>query len=156
MSAEPFVVSPETCSPATHVPGINVAGLASNARTRGRAIALQARDAGAGPPPHRHKRNESFHVLRGPVQITIEGLATPCTPGMRVHVPAGTVHGRRFWHGGSKRFGKGSAGANATRVFNSIRLELPPAPADVPKLAALLQDNGVTLMPSVPHRKHAP
>ena len=86
MKAEPFVVSPETYPPALHVLGVNITVLASNARTRCYEITLQAGEEGVGPPPHRHDWDESFYVLRGSVEMTIEGRANQCTPGMLVHV----------------------------------------------------------------------
>lgn len=155
MKAEPFVVSPETCPPALHVLGVSVTVLASNARTRAYEITLQAGDEGVGPPPHRHDWDESFYVLRGHVDITVEGHLTPCTPGMLVHLPAGTVHGYRFGAGGGEMFEITGAGGHATRMFAAVSRELPPGPPDVPKLTALLQDNGVTLVPPVARREQA-
>lgn len=149
MKAEPFVVSPETCPPALHVLGVSVTVLASNTRTQGYEITLQAGDEGAGPPPHRHDWDESFYVLRGNVEITVEGRPNRCTPGMLVHLPAGTVHGYRFGEGGGEMFEITGAGGNATRMFAKISHELPAGSPDVPKLTALLKDNGVTLMPAV-------
>lgn len=145
MKAEPFVVSPETCPPALHVLGVNVTVLASNVRTRGYEITLQAGEEGVGPPPHRHDWDESFYVLRGNVEITVAGRADHCTPGMLVHLPAGTVHGYRFGAGGGEMFEITGAGGTATRMFESVNREVPPGPPDVAKLTALLERNGVML-----------
>jgi quercetin dioxygenase-like cupin family protein len=145
MKAEAFVVSPETCPPALHVLGINVTVLASNARTGGYEITLQSGEEGVGPPPHRHDWDESFFVLRGNVEITVEGRANKCTPGMLAHVPAGTVHGFRFGAGGGEMFEISGAGGKATGMFESISRDVPPGPPDVAKLTTLLERYGCKL-----------
>jgi len=150
MKAEPFVVSPETRSPALHVLGVEVTVLASNVRTQAYEITLQAGDEGTGPPPHRHDWDESFYVLRGQVEIHVEGRSHRCTPGMLVHLPAGTVHGYCFGAGGGEMFEIAGAGGNATCMFEAISRQVPPGPPDVPTLVSLLEDNGVTLVPPPP------
>ena len=73
MKAEPFVVSPKTYEPALNVLGVRVTVLASNLQTQGYEITLQSGDEGVGPPPHRHDWDETFFVLRGSVELSIEG-----------------------------------------------------------------------------------
>ena len=73
MKAEPFVVSPKTCEPALNVLGVSVTVLASNVQTQGYEITLQSGGEGVGPPPHRHDWDESFFVLRGSVEFSIDG-----------------------------------------------------------------------------------
>lgn len=148
MKPEPFVVSPETCAPALNVLGVKVTVLASNEQTQGYEITLQSGEEGVGPPPHRHDWDESFFVLSGNVEINVGGTAHACTPGMLVHLPAGTVHGFRFGAGGGEMFELTGAGGNATRMFANVNREVPPGPPDVPRLTALLQRNGVVLMPA--------
>jgi hypothetical protein len=58
MKAEPFVISPKTYEPALNMLGVSVIVLASNIQTQGYEITLQSGGDGAGPPPHRHTRNE--------------------------------------------------------------------------------------------------
>jgi quercetin dioxygenase-like cupin family protein len=84
--------------------GVSVTVLASNIQTQGYEITLQSGGEGAGPPPHRHDWDESFFVLRGSVEISIDGKANLCGPGTLVHLPAGTVHGYRFGTGGGELF----------------------------------------------------
>lgn len=155
MKAEAFVVSPETRAPALHVLGVEITVLASNVRTQGYEMTLQTGNEGTGPPPHRHDWDESFYVLRGQVEITVEGHTSRCTPGMLVHLPAGTVHGYRFGPGGGEMFEIAGAGGSATRMFANISRGLPPGPPDVPKLVALLADHGVTLVPPVAGKEAA-
>lgn len=145
MKAEPFVVVPSTYAKALNVLGINVTVLASNDQTQGYEITLQGGDDGVGPPPHSHTWDESFYVLSGNVEISVEGQAHACEAGTLVHLPAGTVHSYRFGPGGGKMFEITGAGGNATRTFANLNREVPPGPPDVPMLTTLLQSTGVTL-----------
>jgi quercetin dioxygenase-like cupin family protein len=147
MKTAPFVVSPKTYEPALNVLGVSVTVLASNVQTQGYEITLQSGGEGVGPPPHRHDWDESFFVLRGSVEFSIDGKGDVCGPGSLVHLPAGTVHGYRFGAGGGEMFEITGQGGNATRMFARVSRETPPGPPDVPALTALLQQNGVTLMP---------
>src|SRR5512143_2817736 len=104
MKPEPFVVSPKAYEPALNVLGVSVTVLASNVQTQGYEITLQSGGEGIGPPPHRHDWDESFFVLRGSVEFSIDGKVDLCSPGMLVHLPAGTVHGYRFGPGGGEMF----------------------------------------------------
>ena len=146
MKVEPFVVSPKTYEPALNVMGVSVTVLASNIQTLGYEITLQSGGEGAGPPPHRHLWDESFFVLSGSVEFSIDGKAGLCGPGTLVHLPAGTVHSYRFGAGGGELFEITGEGGNATRMFTRVSREVPPGPPDVPALTSLLQQNGVTLM----------
>jgi quercetin dioxygenase-like cupin family protein len=146
MKAEPFVVSPKSYERALNVLGVSVTVLASNVQTQGYEITLQSGGEGAGPPPHRHDWDESFFVLRGSVELSMDGKADVYGPGTLVHLPAGTVHGYRFGAGGGEMFEIAGQGGNAARMFAQVDREVAPGPPDVPALTALLRRNGVTLM----------
>jgi quercetin dioxygenase-like cupin family protein len=146
MKAEPFVVSPKSYGPALDVLGVSVTVLASNIQTQGYEVTLQAGSEGAGPPPHRHVWDESFFVLSGSVEFSINGKADLCGPGTLVHLPAGTVHSYRFGAGGGRLFEIAGQGGNATRLFAQVSREIPTGPPDVPALTSVLEQNGVTLM----------
>ena len=146
MKARPFVVSPKTYEAPLNVLGVRVTVLASNVQTQGYEVTLQSGDEGAGPPPHQHDWDESFFVLRGSVELSIDGKADVYGPGTLVHLPAGTVHGYRFCAGGGEMFEMTGQGGNATRMFAQVDREVPPGPPDVPAVTALLRQNGVTLM----------
>jgi mannose-6-phosphate isomerase-like protein (cupin superfamily) len=45
------------------------------------------------PPPHFHERtNHSWYVIKGELQLTVEGLSYDLAPGGFVYVPVGRVH----------------------------------------------------------------
>ena len=146
MKPEPFVVSPKTYETALNVLGVNVTVLASIVQTQGYEITLQLGGEGVGLPLHRHTWDESFFVLRGSVEFSIDGKVGRCDPGTLVHLPAGTVHGYSFGAGGGETFEITGEGGNATRMFAHVSREVSPGPPDVPALTALLQRDGVTLM----------
>ena len=126
--------------------GVSVTELASNIQTQGYEITLQSGGEGAGPPTHRHMWDESFLVLGGSVEFSIDEKADLCGPGTLVHLHAGTVHSYRFGVGDGALFEIAREGGNATRLFAQVSREAPPGPPDVPALTSLLQQNGVTLM----------
>jgi quercetin dioxygenase-like cupin family protein len=146
MEIKPFVVSPNTYEPALNVLGVSVTVLASIVQTQGYEITLHSGGEGAGPPPHRHNWDESFFVLTGSVEFSVEGKVNLAGPGTLVHLPAGTVHGYRFGVGGGEMFELTGQGSNASRMFAEVSREVPPGPPDVPALTALLRQNGVTLL----------
>jgi quercetin dioxygenase-like cupin family protein len=46
-----------------------------------------------GPPPHvHHNEDESFYVLEGEVELTVEGHTSKAGPGSFVRIPKGTLH----------------------------------------------------------------
>jgi quercetin dioxygenase-like cupin family protein len=144
MKVQPFIVRPRDVEPMS-VLGVRITVLAANTATDGYEITLQEGEEGAGPPPHSHDWDESFYVLRGEVEIACEGRRATLTPGSLVHVPRGTVHGYRFGSGGGGMLEVSSQGGSATRMFTNVGKQFPRADGDIPKLLALLLDNGVRI-----------
>jgi quercetin dioxygenase-like cupin family protein len=143
-TSRPFVVTPQEVAP-IDVLGVRITVLAANTATHGYEITLQEGDDGAGPPPHSHDWDESFYVLRGHVEIVCEGARCTLEPGSLVHVPRGTVHGYRFLAGGGAMLEVSSQGGRATQMFRNVGKEFPCVGGDLPKLPALLLENGVRL-----------
>jgi quercetin dioxygenase-like cupin family protein len=145
MKAQPFVLTPQKYAPALNVLGTKVTVLASNVATQSYEITLQQGDGGTGPPPHSHAWDESFYVLKGKIEFTCGGKTVMCTPGTLVHVPGGTVHGFRYGAGGGEMLELTGQGGFATRMFTAVSKEIPPGPADIPKVVEVLKQNGVTV-----------
>lgn len=145
MKTKPFIVAPNDYDEAMNVLGVRISILASNVATRGYEITLQEGDEGSGPPPHHHDWDESFFVVRGDVEINYEGNSTMCGPGTLAHIPAGTVHGYRFCAGGGQMLEITGRGGRATEVFANVSKEIAPDSPDLPKLVAVLSENGVTV-----------
>jgi quercetin dioxygenase-like cupin family protein len=49
---------------------------------------------GAGPPPHvQHREDESFYVLEGEYEFSVEGRTLRVRAGSLLYIPKGTLHG---------------------------------------------------------------
>ena len=145
MTKQPFIVAPNEYGPALSVLGAQITVLASNARTFGYEITLQAGEEGVGPPPHSHDWDESFFVLEGQIEFVVSSGAVVCKAGTLVHVPADTVHSFRFCAGGGRMLEITGQGGRATQMFKRISNEFPAEPTDIPRLVNALQQNGVTV-----------
>lgn len=84
-------------------------------------------------------------MLKGSVEINVEGKVQFCTPGTLVHLPAGTVHGYRFGAGGGEMFEMTGSGSTATQMFTDVDREVPPGPPDLARLMPVFEHHGVTL-----------
>ena len=146
MNTEAFVETPKDYARALSVVGEKITVLASNAATRGYEIFLQQGDEGTGPPPHRHDWDESFYVVKGKVEISYGDKTVMATAGTLVHLPAGTVHSFRFGAGGGEMISVTGKSGLASQLFANIDREIPPAPPDIPKLMAVAEKNGVTIV----------
>src|SRR5262245_63144767 len=145
MKTQPFVVTPNDYDPPLNVLGTKVTVLASNVATQSYEITLQQGDEGTDPPLHSHNWDESFYVLKGKVEFSYVGKTVVCRPGTLVHVPAGTVHGFRYRAAGGEMPELTGQGAPATQMFTIISKEIPPGPPDIPKVLAVLRQNGVAV-----------
>ena len=145
MTRQPFIVGPKDYDPALSVLGAQITVLASNTKTFGYEITLQAGEEGVGPPPHSHDWDESFFVLEGQVEFVLKSGSVVCKAGTLVHVPADTVHSFRFCAGGARMLEITGQGGRATQMFKSVSNEFPAEPTDIPQLVNVLQQNGVTV-----------
>ena len=145
MTRQPFIVAPSEYGPALSVLGAQITVLASNTRTFGYEITLQAGDEGVGPPPHKHDWDESFFVLDGEIEFDLASGPIACKAGTLVHVPADTVHSFRFRAGGGRMLEITGQGGRATQMFRNVSNEFPAEPTDLPRLVNVLQQNGVSV-----------
>ena len=135
MSREPLTLEPRNYPKPHNVVGIDITVLVSREATGGHEITLQTGDKGSGPPPHSHPWDESFYVVRGAVDFTVEGKTTKAGPGTFFHLPAGTVHafciqGNRSGSGYLNNFPRFISGRRADRgrckgVHRERHLKLP-------------------------------
>jgi quercetin dioxygenase-like cupin family protein len=80
MSREPFTLKPLNYPKPHSVVGIDITVLVSREATGSHEITLQTGDKGSGPPPHSHPWDESFYVVKGAVDFTVEGKTTKAAP----------------------------------------------------------------------------
>ena len=120
MSREPLALEPLDYPKPHNVVGLEITVLVSREATGGHEITLQTGDRGSGPPPHSHPWDESFYVVRGAVDFTVDGKTTKAGPGAFFHLPAGTVHAFRIQENGT----------SMSRNNSIVRCEIAPTPAD--------------------------
>lgn len=120
-------------------------GAATNVATQSYEVTLQQGDEGMGPPPHSHRWDESFYVLKGSVEFTCAAETAICGPGTLVHVPAHTVHAFRFGEHGGEMLEMSGQGGLATQMFTAVNDEIPAGPPDIRKVVQVLKQNGVTV-----------
>ena len=142
---KPFVLTPNEYQQPLNVLGIRVTVLATNVATQSYEVTLQQGDEGMGPPPHSHRWDESFYVLKGSIEFTCAEETQMCGPGTLVHIPAHTVHAFRFGEHGGEMLEMSGQGGLATQMFTAVNDEIPPGPPDVTKVVQVLKQNGVTV-----------
>lgn len=142
MSTSPLAFDPSNYPEPRRVLGIDVTILVSRAMTGGHEITLQRGDVGAGPPPHSHPWDESFYVVRGAVDFTVEGESTRAVPGAFFHLPAGTVHAFCIRENDTFMMEITGAGSHSSSMFQALSDEMAPGPPgseDVPKFVEILE-----------------
>lgn len=128
-----------------NVVGEHINVLASGATTGSYEVFLQEGPEGSGPIPHTHPWDESFYVIRGEVDFSVNrsDLRT-ARPGDLVHVPAGTPHWFRWNRGGGAMLSLTSR-LGASRLFADIDREIAPDKPDVERLIAIALHHGLTI-----------
>lgn len=128
-----------------NVVGEHITVLASGEATGSYEVFLQEGPEGSGPIPHTHPWDESFFVIRGEVDFSVDGGALRTAQhGDLVHVPAGTPHWFRWCQGGGAMVSMTSR-LGASRLFADIDREIAPDKPDVETLIAIALRNGLTL-----------
>ena len=144
MTAKAFVVAPQDYPRPLNVVGEHITVLASGAATGGYEIFLQEGPEGSGPVPHSHPWDESFFVLRGEVDFSIDGADQTALTGTLVHLPAGTLHAFRFRAGGTAMVSMTSR-LGASSMFAEMDREIAPDRPDVETLLAIAMRHGLTV-----------
>jgi quercetin dioxygenase-like cupin family protein len=144
MAARPFIVAPKDYAPTLDIVGEHVTVLASGEATEGYEIFLQRGPEGSGPPPHSHRWDESFYVVRGEVDFGIGSESATAATGTLVHLPAGTEHWFRFGKGGGEMISMTSR-LGASRMFTDMAREIAPVKPDLGKLAEVGARHGMKL-----------
>lgn len=145
MSAPAFFTNAAEQGRPLNVVGEHITVLASGATTGSYEIFLQEGPEGSGPIPHTHPWDESFFVIRGEVDFSVDGCALRTARiGDLVHVPADTPHWFRWRQGGGAMLSMTSR-LGASRLFADIDREIAPDKPDVETLMAIALRNGLTL-----------
>ena len=145
MDTQPFFTTPAECGRPLNVVGEHITVLASGATTGSYEVFLQEGPEGSGPIPHTHPWDETFYVIRGEVDFSVNGSdLRAARAGDLVHVPAGTLHWFRWNRGGGAMVSITSR-LGASRLFADIDREIAPDMPDVEKLMLIALRNGLTI-----------
>jgi len=93
-------------------------------------------DEGMGPPPHAHDWSETYVMLAGELDVSIDGGEPQrLMPGMAAHAPAGTLHSYRIAADGT-RFLTILTEGSAPEFYRQMDAEvsMPPDLADVVRI----------------------
>lgn len=146
MSANAYVLSPDTYPKPLSVVGVDVTVLASADATNGYEVTLQQGNAGSGPPLHSHPWDECFFVLSGEVEFSFLDKTVQALPGTMFHLPAGTPHGFQIKQDGSRMLEMTGKGSRSTKMFAGVDREVAhraPQPEDIPLLLDVLARHDV-------------
>lgn len=128
-----------------NVVGEHITMLASGSKSGGYEVFLQEGPEGSGPVPHSHPWDESFFVIRGVVDFTVEGYAQrTARTGDLVHIPADTQHWFRWAVGGGAMLSI-TSGLRASQLFADIDREIAPDKPDVETLVTIALRNGLAV-----------
>ena len=144
MTKKPFVVAPKNHPRALNVVGEQVTVLASGETTGAYEIFLQRGPEGSGPPSHSHPWDESFYVIKGEIEFSIDNNNMTAVPGTLVHLPAGTTHWFRFGKGDGEMISMTSR-EGASRLFADLDREISPGKPDIGKVVEVIRRHGVTV-----------
>ena len=145
MNAQAFFTSAADCGRPLNVVGEHITVLASGATTGSYEVFLQEGPEGSGPIPHTHPWDESFYVIRGEVDFSVDRSdLRAARAGDLVHVPAGAPHWFRWNRGGGAMLSITSR-LGASRLFADIDREIAPDKPDVEKLIAIAVRNGLAV-----------
>lgn len=144
MTATPLVVHADSYPLPLDVVGEHITVLAPGDVTSHYEVFFQEGPQGSGPIPHSHPWDESFFVIRGAVDFSLEHSADAvAVAGTLVHVPAGATHWFRFRSGGGAMVSI-TSGRAASALFREIHHEIAPDQPDVAKLIAIAERHGLT------------
>jgi quercetin dioxygenase-like cupin family protein len=145
MTAQPLVVSPQDRPQPLRVVGEHITVLASAAQTASYAIFFQAGPEGSGPPPHDHRWDEAFYVLRGEVAFGIGDRERQAVAGILVQGPGGTTHWFRYGRGGGEMLSL-TSGAGASAFFTDVDRNLAPDHPNRGKFRGIAESHGLRFL----------
>lgn len=103
-------------------------------------------EPGMGPPMHRHSReDESFYVLEGEHEFSVDGQRLNAGPGAFVYAPRGTTHTFRNLSSKTGRMLVAVQPAGLEKFFAEVNA-LPPGPPDMAKVLPIFEKYGLEFL----------
>ena len=103
---------------------------------------------GGGPPPHvHHREDETFQVLEGEYEFTVNGQRLVAKEGTTIFAPRDVPHSYRFIGPGAGRLMCVITPAGFERFFEAIDALAPEQQQDIPRVTAIAKEFGLDFLP---------
>ena len=117
--------------------------------TGGVVSAVESHDVpGGGPPPHIHSReDETFQVLEGEYEFTVDGKSFVAKHGATIFAPRGIPHTYRYLGQTPGRLMCVITPAGFEEFFEVIGALTPQQQQDIPRVITIAKDFGLEFLP---------
>jgi quercetin dioxygenase-like cupin family protein len=133
---------------------VNVLGIPMVIRIHGRdtggiVSAVESHDVpGGGPPPHIHSReDETFQVLEGEYEFTVDGKSFVAKKGTTIFAPQGIAHTYRYLGQAPGRLMCVITPAGFEGFFEAVGALTPQQQQDIPRVITIGKEFGLEFPP---------
>jgi len=133
---------------------VNLLGIPMVIRVHGRdtggivSVAESHDVPGGGPPPHIHSReDETFQVLEGEYEFTVEGKRFVAKKGTTIFAPRGIPHTYRYLGQAPGRLMCVITPAGFEGFFEAVGALSPQQQQDLPRVLAIAKEFGLEFLP---------
>lgn len=136
---------------------VNILGIPMVIRIHGRdtggvVSVVESHDLpGGGPPPHIHSReDETFQVIEGEYEFTVDGKSFVAKKGTTIFAPRGLAHTYRFLGQAPGRLICVITPAGFEEFFEAIGGLKPQQQQDIPQVISIAKEFGLQFLPPPP------
>jgi len=133
---------------------VNILGIPMVIRVHGRdtggiVSAVESHDVpGGGPPPHIHSReDETFQVLEGEYEFTVDGKSFVAKKGATIFAPRGIAHTYRYLGQVPGRLMCLITPSGFEGFFEAIGALAPEQQQDIPRVITIAKEFGLEILP---------
>lgn len=106
---------------------------------------------GGGPPPHIHSReDETFQVIEGEYEFTVDGKSFVAKKGTTIFAPRGLAHTYRYLGQAPGRLMCVITPAGFEEFFEAIGGLKPQQQQDIPQVISIAKEFGLEFLPPPP------
>jgi len=136
---------------------VNVLGIPMVIRIHGRdtggvVSAVESHDVpGGGPPPHIHRReDETFQVIEGDYEFTVDGKNFLAKKGTTIFAPRGIPHTYRYRGQAPGRLMCVITPAGFEGFFEAVGALTAQEQQDIPRVVGIAKEFGLEILPPPP------
>ena len=133
---------------------VNILGIPMVIRVHGRdtggiVSVVESHDVpGGGPPPHLHHReDETFQILEGDYEFTVDGKTIVAKPGTTLFAPRGVAHTYRYLGKTPGKLMCVITPAGFEGFFEAIGALSPQQQQDIPRVMEIAKAFGLEILP---------